>query len=367
MEESKKTMQNYVEETPAVVAKNVARSAKLTAPLVDEFVKGGYKDIWIIACGSSYNASYCARPLMRKVLGMEVKVVTPFFFNYYEDDLKADDFVFVISQSGCSTNSIMALDHLRKMGRRAIGLTGNLDSDFRDHADLLVDYGVGIEKVGYVTKGVVTLAEFLMLFALEAGRRLGTLTAAKVQSYKDEILAAAKAHVQVQADTWKFIERHYKALTAMSVVYSCAGGSNYGVALEGALKIGETIGVPSFAYDAEEFIHGPNLQMTPNYTVFFVDSADRASARVREIYKGVRQITDRAFIITDRATKDPNALVVKTRLDPLVAPLAYLPFYELISYKVTEDIHRWRKHPLMAEVKAIAKSKTASYKTNDVD
>ena len=54
---------------------------------------------------------------------------------------------------------------MRSQGLRAVCLTGNVDSDARDHADIVVDYGVGEELVGYVTKGVTTLATFLMLLA----------------------------------------------------------------------------------------------------------------------------------------------------------------------------------------------------------
>lgn len=37
----------------------------------------------------------------------------------------------------------------------------------KDYADLTIEYGVGEELVGYVTKGVTTLALYLCLFAIE--------------------------------------------------------------------------------------------------------------------------------------------------------------------------------------------------------
>ena len=170
------TMLTYIEETPAQLAANIENRASLVGGLVDAYVSGGYRNIWIVACGSSSNASQCAKPFMMKYLNADVQVVPPNTFIAYKDRLADDDFVFVVSQSGCSTNSIEALDKLHAMGRTAIGLTGNLESDFKDHADVLVDYGVGTELVGYVTKGVTTLAEFLMLFTLEAGHKNGSVS-----------------------------------------------------------------------------------------------------------------------------------------------------------------------------------------------
>lgn len=51
-------------------------------------------------------------------------------------------------------------------------------------------------------------------------------------------------------------------------------GANLGTACEGALKFGETISIPSFAYETEEYIHDPNIQMTPAYSVFLIDGGE---------------------------------------------------------------------------------------------
>lgn len=109
---------------------------------------------------------HCARYYMKSRLGAEVKIVTPFTFNHYEHDMTPEDFVVCISQSGCSTNTIESLRLCRKLGVPAIGLTGNIHSDFKNEADEVIDFGLGSEKLDFVTKGVVTLTAFLMLFAL---------------------------------------------------------------------------------------------------------------------------------------------------------------------------------------------------------
>ena len=117
MEEKKLNMRDYVEETPDVVRKNCKNHSELTNRLVQEFLKKDYKSIWIVASGSSYNACMSARLFMRKTLNMEVKVIPPFTFENYENDFKEDDFVFVVSQSGRSTNALAALDFLKKKGQ----------------------------------------------------------------------------------------------------------------------------------------------------------------------------------------------------------------------------------------------------------
>ena len=113
-EENRPTMLTYIEETPAQLAANIENRQALVGGLVDAYVDGGYHNIWIVACGSSSNASQCAKPFMMKYLDVDVQVVPPNTFIAYKDRLAEDDFVFVVSQSGCSTNSIEALDKLRR-------------------------------------------------------------------------------------------------------------------------------------------------------------------------------------------------------------------------------------------------------------
>ncbi len=156
-------MMDYVAAAPAAMEENIRRSETLAGPLAEEYVRGGYRDLWIVASGSSANAAWCARPFLRRCLRCEVKVLTPFTFTVSEHDFSPADMVIVVSQSGYSLNALSAAALVRSCGRRCIALTADLESDLAKAADLAVDYGAGRETVGYVTRGVTTLALFFML------------------------------------------------------------------------------------------------------------------------------------------------------------------------------------------------------------
>lgn len=348
---SKPTMLTYIEETPAQLRRNVERAGELTSALVELYAQKTRHAIWIVACGSSSNGAQCARYFMMKYLQREVKIVPSSTFLYGEHSLHEDDFVFVVSQSGCSTNSIAALDELKKLGITAIGLTGNVESDFKDHADLVIDYGVGEETVGYVTKGVATLAQFLMLFAIEAGCKTGTIAAGQRTALLEEMADAPRRHEVVQQETWDLYQRHKADFTSMSVVNHCGFLQGYGIACEGALKFGETIQIPSFAYEGEEWVHGPELQLTPSYTVVCIDHLTEGSDRLLDIYLAARTVTDHAFIVTnsDRVDDDHAVRLPFDINEPLMMPLYVLPFYQIIAHQATTDLHRWEKHPLFEE------------------
>lgn len=351
MEENKLTMKNYVIETPQVVLENIDRSADLTKPLVDEYLKKDFKRIIIVASGSSYNGSLCAVEFLHKILKKEVKVVSPFTFTYFEEDYDENDFIVIISQSGRSTNSIKAIETIRAKGLRTIGITGNVHSDFETECDVVVDYGVGIEKVGMVTKGVVTLTLFLMLFAVEVQVKTGNMSKEEGEQWKNEMRKSMDVHKQLQKSSFDFIESHKKVLTSMQNVWMVSAGSNLATAIEGALKIGESMKIHATAYESEEFLHGPVFPLNPNYVVFIYDTntKDEKSDRIHQIYQGVKSVTDKAYIITNRPMPNEDAIITDITLPEEILPLAYLAVAPLLAEYASQAMET-KYHPLFGNL-----------------
>lgn len=65
------------------------------------------------------------------------------------------------------------------------------------------------------------------------------------------------------------------------------------------MKFQETLKVPTVYYESEEFIHGPDMQLTPDYSVFFIDCG-KTSDRLYDIYKATLLITEHCYMITDQ-------------------------------------------------------------------
>lgn len=364
----RKTMLDYVAQTPQVLADNLSRSGALTAPLVELLRERPYRLLRIVASGSSRNAAWCARPLLRRLLGVEVLVTPPHTFVHYEHELPADQLTLVLSQSGYSTNALAALEVIRAAGGTAVGVTGDLSSDMKDRCSLLVDYGVGEETVGYVTKGVSTLVLFLQLFALEGGVALGRVTPAQATALREAFSSAVAANRACVQAASGFLERHYMDLSSMGTVFLCGAGASYGTALEGALKLCETIQVPAFAYETEEYLHGPELQLTPNHTVFFLDGGGTDSPRTQALWQATCQVTRRAYLLTCGGTppEDDRVLALSGLVEADLTPLAFLPLFQSLAYRMTEDKHLWHKHPLCAKLEHTVSGKSENYVHKEV-
>ncbi len=351
--EHKNTMDTYIKESKEALEKMLLRPQETVKELEDLYLAQEHRKIRIIASGSSYHAALCARYYMEEILGTEVEVETPFSFVHY--GRTGDAFHFVISQSGRSTNALEALDILRKKGEIAIGITGDTKSVYREHCDHVLDYGVGEETVGYVTKGVVTLTLYLDLFALGAALRQNRITPETYDAELVKLRGIAASYPVVYDQAQAFIDDNFSLLTSMHQAYVLGSHTAYGIAAEAALKIGETICIPASAHESEEFLHGPNLQLTPTYTVFIIDAHDTTSARSRQIYEAVSAVCERCFYI-GLATEEPAAadgpadgrkLLIAQDVDHNLLPFVYLQVFQLISYRVTESLHRWEKHPVL--------------------
>jgi len=150
-----------------------------------------------------------------------------------------------------------------------------------------------------------------------------------------------------------------------SPTFFCGNGPNYGVAKEGALKFQETLKRPSMYYELEEFLHGPNMQLTPNYTVFLLDdSKSNKNSRFNEVFEGLKEVTPNVFFITDSENKvDDDYRVFKARQneDWILSPYYSLPVIQLIAAKMSDELGTWDTHPYFTKFEKNIEIKTSDY------
>ncbi len=346
-------MLDYIHETSIVGKEILSDKEKIVGPLVKHYKTKDYRKIVIIASGSSYNASTTARLFMEKNLHIDVKVITPFTFEHYENNFLDDTFIFAISQSGRSTNIISVLKKLRELGRETIVLTGFPKSDVKHHSDVVIDLNIGIETVGYVTKGYTNSALFLMLFSLAA------VNHREVLNYEHQIAEALNIHEEIIKQSLDFYQKHKSIFLRMKRLQICGYGSNYGTALEGALKIGETFGVPASPYELEEFMHGGYLELTPENVVILIDSDGKGHERTIEVYKALRNITKKVFIIgSEKLPEDEYVLRFNYKMTEWVSPLILVVFFQVLSYMICTDLDIWEKEQYINAFEKQINSKT---------
>lgn len=350
-----KTMEDYIREIPQVLKENIENRKVLVRPLTEKLEEKGIRPdktlVWV-ASGSSYNAISGALLFMNRCMNCGVKLISPYEFCYYEQIQESNIYIFV-SQSGCSTNIVDAIKKYQGMGGRAIAVLGNRDTEIAKLADEVIEYGVGEESVGYVTKGVMTLTCFCMLVAVSNAETYMDMESC--HAMLEEMRIAADNHGRVYEAAKEFCRENEKAMLSMEHVMIMGGGANMGTIREGALKLAEMTHVQTTFYEVEEFIHGPNLQLTPQYTLFFVEAGDEGGRRVKDIYRASKEMTDKTFLISASEWG-----LEKT--EEAVSPLYLTAFFQYLAYWTAKELDIRCEHPFYIRFKEFVKNKTADYK-----
>lgn len=347
------TMMDYIQETPKVVLQNIENADTLVGPLVDFYYKGKFSDIVIVASGSSYNGCMCARTFMREFLHTEVKVVTPFTFLNYEKSYISNSLFLLISQSGCSTNTIAAAKYIKEQGYQSVAVVGRDDCDLKDYVDLTMNWGVGEEKIGFVTKGVVSLAAFLMLFALGASKEKEIICEKTYAEQIEDMKLALEIHPLMVEETIKKFELNKQDFTAKKNMYVLGTGPSFGVALEGALKIAETNCITAYPVETEEFLHGPIYATNPETLVIVIDNnANDSTKRSVDIAKANKVVTEKTFAITNDPSFDETHAFRSVKESSCHTSVFYkLACLETLAYLMTINTNKFEPHENIKEFK----------------
>lgn len=356
-----KDMEYYIRISGEAMEKNLKRRKELTQELIDNFLESGKNNICIIASGSSLNAALTAEWFMNKYLGNTVAVMSPTEYLDYRKEMVQDRFLIVISQSGCSTNIIEAVEDMKKDGIQPAVLTGNLEGDLKNYCDTMIEYGVGNETVDYVTLGMVTLMEFLILFSMEVGKSKGVLSGNEYDDLVDGIRTCCSANREMYEQSAAYTERFYDHLLHMDSSMIVADGANMGVIREAALKFGETLKIPALYYESEEYIHGPNMQLTPESTVFFIDTNERHN-RIYDVFRATELVTEHVCLVTNKdVPEDDKIIKVSANVMNELTPLFTVVPFQYISAHVTKEKNNFECHPLFDEFEKKIKCKTDDY------
>jgi glucosamine--fructose-6-phosphate aminotransferase (isomerizing) len=210
----------------------------------------------IIACGTSYHAGLVGKFLIEKVARIACEVDLASEFRYREPVIGPGDLVVGISQSGETADTLAAMNEAKARGARTLAISNVVDSAIARMSDLALYTFAGPEIGVASTKCFTSQLTALILLAIHLGRRNGTL---------DDISAVRLANDVIQmpfkmtealhlcGDLKELARKHKDAHDFLFL----GRGSNYPIALEGALKLKEISYIHAEGYAAGEMKHGP--------------------------------------------------------------------------------------------------------------
>lgn len=302
--------------------------------LTDEKLKG-YKNIFVVACGTAMHAGLVGKYVLEKIGRIPVTVDVASEFRYRNPIVSKGDLVILVSQSGETADTKAALHLSKEMGADTLGIVNAKGSAIAREADMVLYTHAGPEISVASTKAyMVQLAVFyLIAFKLSCVR--GAISESKCREYTAKLL-------EIPSLIEKLLEKpepcQYAAsrLVADDHLLYIGRGLDYALSMEGSLKLKEISYIHSESYAAGELKHGTISLITDGMPVIAVttqkDVFDKTVSNIKEVKsRGAYTIVvAREGAELEKDTADIIVTVPET--DDLLMPMTAAVPLQLIAY-----------------------------------
>jgi glucosamine--fructose-6-phosphate aminotransferase (isomerizing) len=212
--------------------------------------------VYFVACGTSAHAAMAGRYWIEQLARVPATVEIGSEVRYRDPVFLPTDLVVAVSQSGETLDTMAAVKAAKAQGAHVVAVANVLDSAIPRASDGALYTHAGPEIGVASTKCFTTQLAALLMLAVFLGRRRGTLPVEQARRVLDALwkVPAQMREVLAEAETVKAIaKRHLRARDMLFL----GRGTNYPMALEGALKLKEISYIHAEGYAAGEMKHGP--------------------------------------------------------------------------------------------------------------
>jgi glutamine---fructose-6-phosphate transaminase (isomerizing) len=212
--------------------------------------------VLILACGTSYHAGLVGKFLIENLARIPCEVDLASEFRYREPVVGAKDLVVAISQSGETLDTFAAVKEATARGARTLAICNVVDSAIARNCQNVLYTHAGPEVGVASTKCFTAQLAALTLLAIHLGRRHGTLDDTAAANLVGELVHIPGKMSETLRTLGNLRELARKYMHARDFLF-LGRGTNYPIALEGALKLKEISYIHAEGYAAGEMKHGP--------------------------------------------------------------------------------------------------------------
>jgi glucosamine--fructose-6-phosphate aminotransferase (isomerizing) len=210
--------------------------------------------ILILGCGTALHSGIVGEYIIESLAQIPVETDFASEFRYRNCPLDRRTLVFAVSQSGETADTLGALREAKRKGYRVLGICNNVASTIARESDGGVYMHAGPEIGVAATKSFTSQVTIFVLLALLFGR-MRHLSAAQGRAMLEAIeqLPELISRVLTQNEAIKKVAQKYHKSQSMLLF---GRQYQYGIALEGALKMKEISYIHAEGYPSAELKHG---------------------------------------------------------------------------------------------------------------
>lgn len=305
--------------------------------IVPELWQEQPRKIYLVACGSAFYAALLAKYTFERMNRIPAEAVAASEFRYSDPVAGPEDLVIFISQSGETADTLAALKMAKEKDCKTLAVVNVAGSAISKLADRVIYTWAGPEIAVATTKAFsAQLAVIWLLTAAMGNLRESYLDPGHILSLPEQMQKT------LSLETVQKCQYYADRFCGAHNVFYIGRNTDYGVCLEGSLKLKEVAYLHSEAYPAGELKHGPIAMIQKGTLVIALVTvqqlADKMAASIREVKaRGaevlciVREdLAERLSGITDHTITVP---AVHAALQPSVSilPLQLFAYYVAVN------------------------------------
>lgn len=222
--------------------------------LSDEQIKD-LKRIYIIACGSANHVGISARYVFEQMAKIPVETELASEFRYRQSIVEENSLAIIVSQSGETADSLAALKEAKAKGAHVLAVVNVVGSSIAREADSVLYTWAGPEISVATTKAYSTQLAAMYMLAMKFAKVRGTVTQNEFDSLLLD-LQSIPEQIQYLLGDKERIQWFASKYAASHDIFFIGRGIDYGISMEGSLKLKEISYIHSEAYAAGELKHG---------------------------------------------------------------------------------------------------------------
>ncbi|MBZ9908148.1 MULTISPECIES: glutamine--fructose-6-phosphate transaminase (isomerizing) [Mesorhizobium] len=291
----------------------------------------------ISACGTAYLAGLIGKYWFERYARLPVEIDVASEFRYREIPLSPQSAALFISQSGETADTLASLRYCKQLGLKIGAVVNARESTIAREADVVFPILAGPEIGVASTKAFTCQLAALAALAIHAAKARGTVTEDEVQALVESLAEMPGVMRQVLDSIQPEIELLSRELSKCHHVLYLGRGTNFPLAMEGALKLKEISYIHAEGYAAGELKHGPIALIDENMPVIVIAPHDRFFDKTLSNMQEVAARGGRIILITDgkgaAASKlDTMHTIVLPATDEIIAPMIFSLPIQLLAY-----------------------------------
>jgi glucosamine--fructose-6-phosphate aminotransferase (isomerizing) len=303
-----------------------------------------FKQVKIIACGTSWHAGLAGKFMIEKLARVPVEVDYGSEFRYRDPIVAPDTLTVVISQSGETADTLAAQREAKQKGSKTLAICNVVGSMITREAAGSIYTHAGPEIGVASTKAFTCQLTALFILAMYLGQSNERLDESSSACLMQELtrIPGKLETVLAHDDVYEALARD---LHRAKDFLFLGRGVHYPIALEGALKLKEISYIHAEGYPAGEMKHGPNALIDENLPVVVLATCDAASEESRTIYEktlsNIQEVKAREGVVVALATqgdehvrKIADHVIEVPPSSDLLSPILEIVPLQLLAYHI---------------------------------